>query len=270
MSFFRYPGGKGKLSTIIVNRILAMDGCDYCEPFFGGGSIGLRLIEKKVPFRKYHFNDIDAGIISIWKSVYLYPELLKQRINEVKISVGLFFDIKNALLNNNILPKDKEGVVDLAVKKIAVHQMSYSGLGTQAGGPIGGLSQRSDYSVDCRWSPRYMCKKIDRINSELQGLNIDFTCDSYADVLGRTMDETLIYLDPPYYTKGSELYQYKFSEKDHELLAYLLKKSGSIWLLSYDNCAEIKHLYNWATIEEIKVNYTINTIRNNTELLIQK
>ena len=44
--------------------------------------------------------------------------------------------------------------------KIAVHQLSYSGLGLRSGGPLGGRSQASPYKIDCRWSPEYIYKKM--------------------------------------------------------------------------------------------------------------
>ena len=41
------------------------------------------------------------------------------------------------------------------------------------------------------------------------------------NVVGRfdLLDNTLIYLDPPYYVKGSQLYLNHYQHKDHALLA---------------------------------------------------
>jgi site-specific DNA-adenine methylase len=46
-SFFRYPGGKSKLRAQIVDCLSTQayeSGLEYREPFFGGGSIGLKLL----------------------------------------------------------------------------------------------------------------------------------------------------------------------------------------------------------------------------------
>ena len=40
------------------------------------------------------------------------------------------------------------------------------------------------------------------------------------------------------------------------------------WLLSYDCNDTIKEMYNWASMIELNLNYTINTSRNKKELLI--
>jgi len=46
--------------------------------------------------------------------------------------------------------------LDVGFKKLAIHQISYSGLGTKSGGPLGGKSQESIYKIDCRWSPKHI------------------------------------------------------------------------------------------------------------------
>ena len=87
------------------------------------------------------------------------------------------------------MPAEPARIVDLGFKKLAVHQTSYSGLGTKSGGPLGGAEQKSEYTIDCRWSPNYICKKVDRLHDlfaaiEVHGngcTNLDF-----ADVIPDT------------------------------------------------------------------------------------
>jgi DNA adenine methylase len=86
------------------------------------------------------------------------------------------------------------------------------------------------------------------------------------------LDETfVVYLDPPYFVKGSELYHHSFEEQDHIRLSEYLKKTKAYWVLSYDNCDYIVDLYkDWSNINVITgINYTINTSRKDKfELLI--
>jgi DNA adenine methylase len=161
--------------------------------------------------------------------------------------------------------------------KLAVHQMSYSGLGTKAGGPIGGKKQSSDYGVGCRWSPDSLSKKVLKYSDLLgttrfsRGFCADFEPFFYAAMSYAYTEKNpypFMYLDPPYYVKGSELYAQSFSVGDHVKLSEKLKLYKFPWLLSYDDCPEIRELYNWASIEEISVNYTIRTARAKNELLI--
>ena len=78
----------------------------------------------------------------------------------------------------------------------------------------------------------------------------DITCDS------------LLYLDPPYYIKGNDLYQHGFTVKDHERLASALKNTKHAWVLSYDDCDEIRELYQWACVQPLDVNYSITATKD--------
>jgi DNA adenine methylase len=267
MSFFRYPGGKSKLKHIILNRLNAcLDDLEYREPFFGGGSIGLKLILNNSKWKRLWINDKDIGVASLWTAVICYPNELKQLVRNFKPSVSTFDEFKLNLLNiskDSLFVKESD-IVECGFKKLVIHQISYSGLGTKSGGPLGGRNQYSKYKIDCRWSPEYICKKIDLLHSQFSQLDIRMgkcTNLDFADLI-RTENPACLYLDPPYYIKGNDLYQCGFNELDHIRLANELKITPHYWILSYDNCPEILKLYNWAEIEEISVTYSITALKN--------
>lgn len=275
MSFFRYPGGKNKLKDIIIGKILTIskDCNTYVEPFFGGGSIGLNLLkDHHLTFSKIWINDKDVGIVCLWDTVIRFPQSLKDKIKNFTPTVETFETFKRDLLTCDTIEESE--VIELGFKKLVVHQTSYSGLGTKSGGPLGGKSQKSKYKIDCRWSTKSIYKKINDIHNLFYQYNsstIQCTDLDFQKIIEQSSNEkTFIYLDPPYYIKGNELYQHGFSQKDHERLAETLKNTKSKWLLSYDDCPEIRELYKWANIEEINVNYTINTSRTKKELLINR
>lgn len=253
-SFLRYPGGKHKIKQYIIEELLKFKNKPYRELFCGGGSIGIEILKHKMS--PIWFNDKDPGIASIWLSIIHHPDLLKKKIETYTPSVESFFEFKRDLLNNNIID------IDIAFKKIVIHQISYSGLGTKAGGPIGGLSQTSKYDVGCRWSSTSLCNKIDNLHKLFKGSII--SCLDFEELLD---DTYVMYLDPPYYIKGSDLYQCSFTENDHIRLAKRLMKLRN-WVLSYDDCSYIRELYEWATIKQVDVNYTITSSRNKKELII--
>ena len=68
-----------------------------------------------------------------------------------------------------------------------------------------------------------------------------------------------IFLDPPYFT-ASRLYGRNGSlhSFDHERLSDILKKSKHRFLITYDDCDEIRHLYKWAEITEWSLQYGMN------------
>lgn len=263
----RYPGGKTKIKKTILSKLIKIydndnDINEYREPFFGGGSIGLEFIKESPNIKNFWLNDKDFGIYALWKSVLSNPTELKFLVREFVPTVGKFYEFKNDLL----FGEKSDDIVNIGFKKLAIHQISYSGLGTKSGSPQGGKSQKSKYKIDCRWSPNHICKNIDNINNLFCSRNIKITNLDFSEILDG--GEALIYLDPPYYEKGGELYQYSFNFWDHLKLAESLKLTKNKWLLSYDDCSEIRKLYSWAQTEEINLNYTINSSRNKNELLI--
>lgn len=260
MAFFRYPGGKRKLRKKIISALkkqIPLGEYEYREPFFGGGSIGLELLKDADNIHNFYVNDFDPGIAAIWTAVINHPELLIEKILSYTPQVEDFNIFKIDLLAAT-MPTTPSNIVDLAFKKIAIHQISYSGLGTKSGGPLGGQQQKSKYKIDCRWSPSHMVKKIQVLHESLAAVNARCTNDDFLlSIHDPSIYPVLIYLDPPYYIQGTSLYQCGF-EKDHERLAESLKDTTHAWVLSYDDCPEIRDLYQWANIETTSVGYSIN------------
>lgn len=270
MSFFRYPGGKSKLRDTIagkLNEYAKNHDLEYREPFYGGGSIGLKFLADNSGWQKFWLNDKDVGVACLWTSVIRYHEEFKQKIMDFKPSVKHFDEFKEELLANNPMPKQRSKVVEYGFKKLAIHQISYSGLGTKSGGPLGGRDQKSKYPIDCRWSPEYICGKVDKLHGLFAGMVVrEEACTNldFAELIKDNRHPALIYLDPPYYDKGVDLYQHSFTEEDHKRLALALKETDHDWVLSYDECDEIRHLYNgWANVDTIDgVKYSITATKD--------
>lgn len=290
MTCFRYPGGKTKIKNKIVGRIKryyeennCYDVCQYVEPFFGAGAIGLNFIES-TPIKNVFISDADPAISAFWSAVIFAPDILCQMVEEFEPSIEAFFKFKELLTSEEMyclkfLSSSKK-MLEAGFAKLAVHQISYSGLGTMSGGPLGGVKQESKYKVDCRWNPDNIKKKIRKAHQILSSVDlysdgfieIDFSCAIDLQKDKREWEKSgveityeieepvfrFFYLDPPYYEKGEELYQYSFNEKHHEDLMRMLKRTEHPWLLSYDSCEEIKKLYEWASIIELDLTYTIN------------
>jgi DNA adenine methylase len=267
---FRYPGGKGKskLCNEIARRLTDQaehTGLQYREPFFGGGSVGLKFLSDNPGTKKIWINDKDIGISCLWTAVIRYHDDFKSRVHGFVPSVTAFRELRSELTTISTLPKQCDEIVDIGFKKLAIHQISYSGLGTKSGGPLGGVEQKSKYKIDCRWSPDYICKKVDKLHSQFKTIEVQgdgCTNLDFSSLIEDTSCDSLLYLDPPYYVKGNDLYQCGFTSKDHERLASALKNTKHAWVLSYDDCHEIRELYKWAYIEPLNVNYSITALKD--------
>jgi len=270
MSFFRYPGGKRKLGKVLVDILHQQSGeCpanyEYREPFWGGGGIGILFVKGNSPERMW-INDLDPGISCLWSALLSNPEGIKRRIMKFEPSVDAFDDFSLHLKSKIPDFRDIESVTEYGFMKLVVHQTSYSGLGLKSGGPLGGRNQSSPYKIDCRWSPKYLCAKIDDVCGIMGKSKIRKSrCDcSDFQVLIDDESPALLYLDPPYYEKGSVLYHVSFSVEDHVRMAEALRKTKHRWVLSYDACDEIKELYGWANVERVNVNYSITSTKNSS------
>ncbi len=267
--FFRYPGGKSKLRKQIagkLNSIAKNNDFEYREPFFGGGSIGILMLEESPNIKEVWINDFDLGIACLWTTVIRRPDLLKKEVLEFKPSIEMFDKFKEELTGEMPELDSDVKVTNFGFKKLAIHQISYSGLGTKSGGPLGGREQKSAYKIDCRWSPHYICKKIDILHERFSKLSIRgniCTNLDFCELINDTQCSAIIYLDPPYFVKGNDLYQHGFSENDHIRLAECLRATKHQWVLSYDDCPEIRKYYNWANVEEIDgVSYSITATKD--------
>lgn len=239
----RYPGSKDKHIKFLKDYLLeaAERNPHIVEPFAGTASITFYLLEQK-KIESYHINDFDESMASLWRVVKNDPDYLINRIHDYTPNVPDFYLFKS---------EPGEGDKERAFRKLALHQMSYSGLGAMAGGPLGGREQKSAYGIDCRWRPNTLEKNIKKCSVLLNSVPGEITAHSWEEVV--ETDEAknkFIYLDPPYYVKGAELYQ--AGTIDHERLAASLK-SLSEWVLSYDDAPEVRSLYSWANVRKLDV-----------------
>jgi len=210
------------------------------------------------------FNDEDPTIWAAWTSMAFYTDAIKQKLLAFEPSIDSYQCSRRDVLQCSDSIPTKDNIVHIACAKLALHQMSYSGLGLKAGGPMGGWAQ-GNQSIGSRWSPLSICKRIDTIAQGLSRCRI--TCKDFAEML-QDDGRATIYLDPPYFRAGSSLYQHGFSLADHLRLCKILRHCPHNWLLSYDDCPEIRELYSFAKINELPVTYSISAKRRTTELLI--
>jgi DNA adenine methylase len=261
MALIRYPGSKAKLAEQICRQFppemtLALwsdkAGWEYREPFFGAGAIGFSILDDGLARRcSVWLNDIDPGMCALWTAVKDHPDCMYRMIEKFTPSPDLFYQYKEEDGRRDL------NVVHSGFRKLALHRMSYSGLGAMSGGPLGGRDQSSKYNVDCRWNP-------ERIRAEIRSLSIvlgrfkhlKITNLDFAEVIRDAPETCFIYADPPYFEKGPELYKHSMSDADHARLAALLRETKATWVLSYDEHPAIREHYHWANFEQIELKYT--------------
>jgi DNA adenine methylase len=270
----RYPGSKAKIAKAIMRHFPSevMDALwqrdiDYREPFFGGGAVGLALLERLPSRARIWINDKDWGVAALWKSVREQPEELVALVERFQPSVETFHRYK-----------EEDGRTDLdhvqsGFRKLVLHQTSWGGLGSMAGGPLGGRNQSSEYNVQCRWRAARHVLDI-RENSRLLNRfsSVRVTSADFSELISEAPATAFIYADPPYYEKGGELYRHSMTDEDHRRLSALLHTCRAPWVLSYDDAPFVRDLYGWASISSVELTYTVAIAkqrrRKNSELII--
>jgi len=262
-ALMRYPGGKTRLAKRIVPEIFAqgdLSMVEYREPFVGGGSILHKLLSDT---RRIWINDVDADLAALHTSVMLYPDDLKERILAFEPSPDEFHRMKNELRLGAVDIAYRDTLVERGFYKLAVHRMSYSGLGTMGGA----LSDTGS-----RWNPYELCRTIDHVHNLISKNSIRNNSCTSVDFNELILDDSrpaVLYIDPPYVAKGGECYEHSFTERDHIRLADALRRTPHGWVLSYDNHPLVRSLYGgWTDIQQISASYSAAGARVATELLI--
>lgn len=275
-SAFRYPGSKEKIAGGVLRwfpwRVTSPFAdppvSAYCEPFVGCGAIAMKVLPSVRPGTRVVLGDADPGIVAIWREVVEDPAPLCKLLRGFVPTVGAFEEFK---------ARDGDGTgtrAEIAFRKFALHQISFSGLGAKAGGPIGGRAQRSDYPVSCRFKPERHCLALVRQHKLLKRFPVEVVHGDFADALGRLDGDGFAYLDPPYFVQGGALYKHNTTPDDHQRLARLLAAAEYEWVLSYDDAPAVRAMYGWADIHSFEMVATIETKRGsgtrrkNNELVI--
>ena len=231
----RYPGSKTKHVKFLA-EYFPKEKFAYQESMCGGAALAFHLLETE-RVTQVTLADIDWGIAALWETVLRNPEELISLVREFQPSVSEFFSFRESTPST---------VLGAAFRKLALHQMSYSGLGTMAG-PIGGRSQTGKYKVDCRWNPKRLESNIRKAHALL---NTVPTSVYHAPAMNLIDYSGWQYLDPPYVKEGPKLYE--FGEFDHQALAAILQGKDK-WVLSYDYTPEVLDLYSWAYVTPVDV-----------------
>lgn len=236
----RYPGGKQRLSPFIAEIISSNDIVNghYVEPYAGGAGVAIELLlTRKVS--NVHLNDSDFGIYSFWHSVINRPDELCKMIATASLTVDEW------RLRRSIVKKcDKRKKLELGFSIFFLNRCNRSGI--LNAGLIGGLGQKGNYKMDARFSRNDLIRRIEAITQFKNNIHItNLDAEQYIlNYLPNLSQNTLVYLDPPYYAKGGDLYLNAYKKGDHERISRVIQqKIEHKWVLSYDGVPDIISLY---------------------------
>ncbi len=258
----RYPGGKGKMynQTVKILEENNLIGCTYIEPFAGGANLALNLLFKgKV--KKIVLNDYDLAIYAFWYSILNYaPEFIKM-IKNVEVSLNEREKQKEIYIN------EKNDLLKLGFATFYLNRTNRSGI--IKGGPIGGQQQKSKYLIDCRFNKNNLIDRIEKIYENREKIKI-YNQNAMIFLKRRFKPDSFLFIDPPYYNKGAELYENSFTPKEHKKISRRIKKLSVPWVLTYDCVDEIIEMYSFCRGKEYELSYTVQNKKIGNEIMFYR
>lgn len=208
----RYPGGKTR-AIKFLKEFIPENTKEICSPFFGGGSFEIYLMLNGV--KVYAYDNLKP-LVCFWQSILYDHDNLIKKIKQY----GCVTKEKFSILQKQI--HDEKYCTDIGAIFFILNRCSFSGTGVYGG-----------MSID---TPRFTESSIRRLDFFNCSFNIE--CMDFSDSIRR--HSCLVYADPPYLI-DQKLYN-NHTDFNHLLLCKILNDRGN-FVLSYNNCEEIKDLY---------------------------
>ena len=248
----RYPGGKQKAIKFIAPLLPAKVG-EYREPFVGGGSVYFHA--KSVGMaERYRINDLFGDLIAFWKTAQDPNTNQRLRWSLSRLHQAGPGYLKSFYHHTRRQDISAKSIFDRAGLFFFYNRVSFSGT-TQAGGMSAAAGSGGK---DDRFTP----SAIQRLASMPEALkDTRITCWGYDDHVfgGGLNNDVFLFCDPPYWT-AKKLYgpDGKLHEFDHARLADSLRQTKHRFLMTYDDCPQIRALYPWANVREWSLQYGMN------------
>ena len=260
LSPLRYPGGKGRLGPWlgqIVDANGLRGGC-YIEPYAGGAGAALYLLVQGF-VEQIVINDVDPSIHAFWQAITAHTDEFVERVRDTPVTLDKRLELQNVIANPG-----HYSVVDLGFATFFLNRTSRSGI--LAGGVIGGKAQNGRYKLDARFNKQDLIARIQLIGSMRERIAV-FGLDALdllTTLIPNFPEQTLVYLDPPYFLKGSQLYRNYYVSDDHAAISKLVGRATYPILVTYDDCDEIRSLYQGVQSSTFSLQYSTHLTRPKT------
>ena len=227
-SIWRYVGGKGRAQDSI-QPFLNIPHKTFREIFLGGGITYLT----KYKVENNWLNDLDNDVYHGWLSMRDNPnELIEHMQKFTPPTLEKYYQVKEDIREND--------TIWMGFRGIYLNRTSFNGM--IAGGPIGGKSpEGKKYQADACWkNPSDLFNRVRIIHEKLKDVKI--TKLDFEEIIKEPGEDVLMFLDPVYVGKNG-LYGVGMSNDDHKRLRDLLSETEHNFLLTYNDCPEIRELY---------------------------
>ncbi|MFZ2187325.1 MAG: DNA adenine methylase [Candidatus Moraniibacteriota bacterium] len=245
----RYPGGKAKAIKKILPLVPTFS--EFREPFLGGASVFLAL-KQKYPDKKYWVNDLNNDLYHFWINLKNNCEKLVRGVQRKK-------DIEKdgRVLHKNLVENNPKSSIGKAIRFFVLNRITFSGTIEAGGYSQGAFEARFTQSSIRRLKP------VSSVLNDTEITNLD-----YEKLINKKGKDVFIFLDPPYLSATkSRLYGKKgnlHTSFDHKRFARVMKKTKHKWMITYDDCPEVRDLFAFANILSWEFQYGMNNYKQET------
>ena len=260
----KWVGGKRELIPEIRKYYEFLKFDKYIEPFFGGGSVYLDIINNfgNEKSEKSIINDINTDLIEMYRNIKSNPDEILNNCNllEINYKEDGYYHIRDRF--NGIII-DNEFIKYEGIKRssslIVLNRTCFNGLyrvnkSGKFNVPVG--SYKNPKIID-KINLYNLCDKLPSVDNIL---NVEF------DKIDKIKKNDLVYFDPPYHpistTSSFTDYSGSFGEKEQLRLRDYFKEldeKGVYVILSNSSSDFIKEIYKDFQIDEVLCRRNINS-----------
>lgn len=248
--------------TASVLRINALERGHYAEPYAGGCGLALALLYGG-HVSDIHINDIDPAIWSFWHCVLNDFDTFAQKVRATPVT------IEEWLKQRDLYRSGSKDPLVLGFAAFFLNRTNRSGI-IKAAGVIGGIGQTGNYKLDCRYNHEDLVRRMARVQKYKDRIHLtNLDALAFLDRCKSNLpQESLLFIDPPYFKKGPGLYTSFYRPDDHEKVAEAVLSVDLPWVVTYDDVPEIRRLYRDRRQFSFDINYSLHEKRVGTELLV--
>jgi DNA adenine methylase len=257
----RYPGGKWRLAPFF-ERLIELNGLTgrrYIEPYAGGGSLALSLLIRG-RVSEIHLNDLDPAIYAFWSAVVNKNRAFCDLIRTVRVTPDEWEQQKRIYASGR-----PAGTLALGFATFFLNRTNHSGI--LNGGMIGGKQQKGDWKLDARFNRSELVRRVRLIGQLKRRISISRIDGVELIDDARSERNSLVYLDPPYYRAGAQLYLNAYNPEDHASVYEAVNRLKGPWVVSYDDVPEISKLYRGARSLRFELLHTARSLKRGKEVL---
>jgi len=244
----KWSGSKRSQAKLIINEFPKIIDT-YYEPFIGGGSVLIELLNTDIKVNKYICSDLNKDLIDLWNEIKNNPLKVSEQYsimwNEMNINEdkdfkrGYFYRVRERF-NKEKSPYDFMFIMRTTTNGMPRYNKK-------------GEFNNSFHITRDGIKPPTLDKTIKQWSELLNKFNVEFICQDYSNIQSNEND--ILYLDPPY---SSTLGMY-YGSIDNNLLWEWLRKQKGDYFLSFDGISgEVNNTYNVPKDIYIKHKYLLS------------